>query len=469
MADLRDIPGPDVLVLGAGASGQAAARYLSRRGRRVLVADSRPESELPAAPALRELGARVQGGGHPPSLLAGMSLVVTSPGVPPGAGILKAARRNGVPVWGELELGYRALGEPADRLVAVTGTKGKSTVVTLLAEALRVQGTPARACGNLGEPLTALAGSFGPGDVAVVETSSFQLAAIARFRARIAVMLEVGQDHLDWHPDLADYRRSKARLFENQTASDWVVFDGDDAVASRLATSGARGSGAGLLPFGGPAGAHDPEVLLDSGRVLRRDHAATRVLASLSVLRLPGRHQQRNLAAAAAAGSLLGVGRDAMEAAAARFSGLPHALEEAGSVAGVRFVNDSRATNLQATRAALDALSPEASGGIQLILGGILKGGRFADLEGSLGAVDGIQAIGRTRDRIAAEIRSVPVEVRDTLEEAMEHALSRSGPGGIVLLSPGCSSFDLFEDYGDRGRKFRSTVARLQEALGGGR
>ncbi len=469
MAEIPDIPGPDVLVLGAGASGQAAARYLARRGRRVLVADSRPEPEIPAASALRALGARVHGGGHPPSLLAGMSLVVTSPGVPPATGILKAARRERLPVWGELELGYRALGEPAHRLVAVTGTKGKSTVVTLLADALRIQGVPARACGNLGEPLTALAGSVGADEIAVVEASSFQLATIARFRARVAVMLEVGEDHLDWHPDLADYRRSKARLFENQTASDWAVFDGDDAVASGLATSAARGSGAGLLAFGGLGGGHDPQVLLDSGRIVRRDGADTRVLASLSALRRPGRHQQRNLAAAAAAGTLLGVGRDALEGAAAGFSGLPHALEEAGSVAGVRFVNDSRATNLQATRAALEALSPQANGGIQLILGGILKGGRFAELEGSLGAVRGIQAIGRTRDRVAAEIRSVPVEVHDTLEGAMERALARSRPNGIVLLSPGCSSFDLFENYGDRGTKFCAAVERLRKGAGGGR
>lgn len=456
-------------MLGAGASGQAAAGYLCRIGRRVLVADSRPEAEIPAASALRSLGARVHCAGHPPSLLSGMSLVVTSPGVPPATGILQAALREGVPVWGELELGYRALGEPAERLVAVTGTKGKSTVVTLLAEALRAEGAPARACGNLGEPLTALAGSFGPEEIAVVEASSFQLATIARFRARTAVMLEVGEDHLDWHPDLADYRRSKARLFENQTASDWVVFDGDDPVASDLARNGAARSGAGLLPFGGPSGTHDPEVALDSGSVVRRDGAAIRVLASLSALRLAGRHQRKNLAAAAAAGSLLGVGRDAMEAAASGFSGLPHALEETGSVAGVRFVNDSRATNLQATRAALDALSGEAVGGIQLILGGILKGGRFAELEGCLGPVEGIQAIGRTRDRIAAELRSVPVEVHNTLEEAMETALRRSRRGGIVLLSPGCSSFDLFENYGDRGRSFRAEVARLQQAAGGRR
>ena len=465
----ESVPGPDVLVLGAGASGQAAARYLCRIGRRVLVADSRPEPAIPAASALRSLGARVHFGGHPPSLLAGAALVVTSPGVPPAADILRAARQERVPVWGELELGYRALGEPADRLVAVTGTKGKSSVVTLLAEALRAQGAAARACGNLGEPLTALAGSFGPDEVAVVETSSFQLATIARFRARIAVMLEVGQDHLDWHPDLADYRRSKARLFENQTASDWVVFDGDDAVAFDLATSGARASGARLLPFAGPSGSHDPEVLLDSECILRRDGTTTRVLAHLSALRLPGRHQAKNLAAAAAAASLLGVRPDAMEAAAAGFSGLPHALEEAGSVGGVRFINDSRATNLQATRAALDALSGAAGGGIQLILGGILKGGRFSDLEGSLDRVEGIQAIGRTKSRIAAEIESVPVELQGTLDGAVVAAFARSRPGGIVLLSPGCSSFDLFENYADRGTRFRAVVLRLAGAEGGRR
>ena len=463
------IPGPDVLVLGAGASGQAAARYLCRIGRRVLVADSRPEPAIPAASALRSLGARVHFGGHPPSLLAGTALLVTSPGIPPRVDILRAARREGIPVWGELELGYRALGEPWDRLVAVTGTKGKSSVVTLLAEALEARGTPVRACGNLGEPLTALAGSFGPDQIAVVETSSFQLATIARFRAHVAVMLEVGQDHLDWHPDLADYRRSKARLLENQTAVDWVVGDGGDPVAHDLATAAVRASGARWLPFAGPAGAHDPEVLLDSESVLRRDGEETRVLARLSALRLPGRHQAKNLAAAAAAASVLGVRRDAIETAAARFSGLPHALEEAGSVAGVRFINDSRATNLQATRAAVEALSGAAGGGIQLILGGILKGGRFSDLEGSLGRVEGIQAIGRTKARIATEISSVPVEVQDTLDGAVAAAFARSRPGGIVLLSPGCSSFDLFENYADRGTRFRALVARLDAAQGGRR
>ena len=464
MADSSGIPGPEALVLGAGASGLAAARHLSRIGRRVVVADSRPESGIPAAAAIRSLGARLHAGGHPPGLLRGTALVVTSPGVPPRAGILEAAREAGTPVWGELELGYRALGEPWERIVAVTGTKGKSSVVTLLGAALRRQGVPATPCGNLGEPLTSLAGTFAPDEWAVVEASSFQLATVSRFRARVAVLLAVAEDHLDWHPDLAHYRHSKARLFENQTASDWAVFDGADPVAEGMATAAARASGARLLPFAGPAGARDPEVVIERGRVVRREGPRTRVLARLSRLRLPGAHQRRNLAAAAAAASIVGVRQEALEAAAGCFSGLPHALEEVASVDGVRFVNDSRATSLPATAAALEALSG-GSAGIQLILGGILKGGRFADLEGRLDPVAGIRAIGATKERIAAEIRSVPVEICRSLDEAVARAFAAARPGGIVLLSPGCSSFDLFDDYRDRGRQFRAAAARL---AGGG-
>lgn len=460
------IPGPEALVLGAGVSGLAAARYLLSLGRRVLVADSRPESRIPAAASLRSLGASLRTEGHPPELLAGKALVVTSPGVPPRTPILRAARGAGIPVWGELELGYRALGEPWERIVAVTGTKGKSSVVTLLGEALRRRGLPAAVCGNLGEPLTSFAGNFAPEQRAVVEASSFQLATISRFRARVAVLLAVGEDHLDWHPDPADYRRCKARLFENQTAADWAVFDGADPVAGEIATAAARRSGVSLLPFGGDPGARDPEVWIERGSVFRRDGSRTRSLARLSALRIPGAHQRRNLTAAAAAASILGVPRAAVEASARRFAGLPHALEEVSSVEGVRFLDDSRATSLQATAAALEttveALAESAApAGIQLILGGILKGGRFRDLEARLGPVAGIWAIGKTRSRIAAEIRSVPVTICGGLDEAVAGAFAAARPGGVVLLSPGCSSFDLFDDYRDRGRRFRAAVARL--------
>lgn len=479
------IPGPRVLVVGCGAAGRAAARWLRSAGREVTVADARPESELGAAAAeLREIGVRIAAGGHPPELLEGRSLVVASPGVPPGVPLFRAARRARIPVWSELELGYRALGEPAQRLIAVTGTKGKSGVVTLLADALRRSGREVAAAGNLGAPLTSFAGRSTPETLLVVEASSFMLARIVRFRARAAVLLAVSADHLDWHPDLAHYRNSKARIFENQTPGDRIVADAADPVALALADAAARRSGAARLPFGGSPGAHDPEVVFteadDRGRLERRSGGRREVLADPAALALPGRHHRRNLAAAAAAGSFFGVTREALEAAAAAFAGMPHALEELPPVAGVRFVNDSRATNPAAARAALQALGeatpPPA---IHLLLGGILKGGSFADLEPALGSVAAVHAFGRTRERIAAEIRSVPVRLPENTDAGLNDAVRSafaaarraaaehpSGPAPVVLLSPAGSSFDGFANYAARGERFRALAAALRARFG---
>lgn len=495
------VPGPGVLVVGCGAAGRAAARWLRSAGREVTVADTRPEAALGAAAAeLREIGARVAAGGHPPELLEGMALVVASPGVPPSVPLFEAAGRARIPVWGELELGYRALGEPAERLIAVTGTKGKSGVVTLLADALRRSGREVAAAGNLGAPLTSFAGRAAPETLLVVEASSFMLARIVRFRARAAVLLAVSADHLDWHPSLAHYRDSKARIFENQVPGDRIVADAADPAARELAAAAARRTGAGRLPFGGPPGAHDPEVVFteadDRGLLEKRCGGRREVLADPQTLSRPGRHHRRNLAAAAAAGSLFGATREALEAAAAAFTGMPHALEELPPVAGVRFVNDSRATNPAATRAALQALREEAlreagrPPAIHLILGGILKGGSFAALEPDLGGVAAVHALGRTRERIAAEIRSVPVRLSknagDGLEDAVRAAFEAArrttaagreshggpdspnrsdtpaGPAPVVLLSPACSSFDGFANYADRGERFRALAADLR-------
>lgn len=475
------VPGPKVLVVGCGAAGRAAARWLRSAGREVTVADARPEAELGAAPGeLRGIGARLAAGGHPPELLEGTALVVASPGVPPSVPLFRAARRARLPVWSELELGYRALGEPAERLIAVTGTKGKSGVVTLLADALRRSGREAAAAGNLGPPLTSFAGRLSPKTLLVVEASSFMLARIVRFRARAAVLLAVSADHLDWHPDLAHYRNSKARLFENQTPGDRIVADAADPVAMALADAAAARSGAARLPFGGPPGAHDPEVVFtgpDAGGLIERRSGARReVLADPQAIALPGRHHRRNLAAAAAAGSLFGVTRKALEAAAAAFAGMPHALEELPPAAGVRFVNDSRATNPAAVRAALQALGEAAPPpAVHLILGGILKGGSFAELEPALGRVAEIHALGRARERIAAEIRSVPVRLADSLEDAVRAAFAAArrsaaedpeGPAPAVLLSPAGSSFDQFANYADRGERFRALAAALRARFG---
>lgn len=477
------VPGRTALVLGLGASGTAAARCLAALGREVTAADARPEREVAeAAAALREIGVSVRTGGHPPAMLEGQDLVVASPGIPPSVPIFAAARSAGIPVFPELELGYRALGEPAGRLAAVTGTKGKSSVVTLLADILRRSGRPAAGCGNLGAPLSSFFGAAPAAEpLLVVEASSFMLAGTSRFRAGTSVLLAVTEDHLDWHPGLDHYRASKARLFENLRPGDRIVADGGDPVAAELALAAAARTGADYLPFGGRPGEREDEVLLTgdgpAGRIERRTGGERTILADASRLRLPGAHQRRNLAAAAAAASLFGVERPAIEAAAAAFAGMPHALEELPPAAGVRFVNDSRATNPAATRAALAALAeadppPE----IHLILGGILKAGRFADLESALAGVRGIQAIGRSRERAAAEITSVPVSLRDSLDDAVAAAFAAAekdagagkgaadGPAApVVLLSPACSSFDQFESYRARGERFREAAARLRE------
>lgn len=480
------VPGRTVLTLGLGASGTAAARCLAALGREVTAADARPESEVAeAAAALRKIGVAARAGGHPPELLEGQDLVVASPGIPPSVPILRAARSAGIPVFSELELGYRALGEPSERLVAVTGTKGKSSVVTLLADILRRSGRPAVGAGNLGAPLSSFFGAppaSGPAPLLVVEASSFMLAGISRFRAATSVLLAVSEDHLDWHPDLAHYRASKARLFENLRPGDRIAADGADPVAADLARAAAARTGAACLPFGGRPGEHADEVLLTAApggaeRIERRAGSHRTVLADTARLRLPGAHHRRNLAAAAAAASLLGAGRPAVEAAAAAFAGMPHALEELPPAAGVRLVNDSRATNPAATLAALAALAesdppPE----VHLILGGILKAGRFADLEPALPGVREIQAIGAARDRAAAEITSVPVTLRAGLEDAVAAAFAAArktaagspDPAPVVLLSPACSSFDQFASYRARGERFRELAARLAADPEGG-
>lgn len=479
------IPEGDVLVLGAGASGLAAARFLSAAGRSVTVADDRPPEAIGRAEDFRECGAGLPGRGLPTGVPDGVGLVVASPGIPPSAPVFAAAEAAGVPVWSELELGFRALGEPADRIAAVTGTKGKSSVVTLTSEALRLQGIPAAACGNLGIPLTAYAvagsaeaASLPPGGVRdtvfVIEASSFQLSRIARFRPRAAVLLAVSGDHLDWHPDLDHYRASKARIFENQTPADWAVFDREDPVASGIAEAAAAETGAQALPLGLPRAGRAPQVVMESGvrgRVVYVAAGRVRPLARFASLRVPGEHGRRNLAAAAAAAQLFGAGQTAIEAAARSFAGMPHALEEVGMAEGVRFVNDSRATSLAATTAALEVLSEEAPPrSVALILGGILKAGSYGDLEEHLGCVAGVWAIGESRDLAVEAIRSVPATRCDSLEEAVQGAFDdlrtrfpagAAASRGVVLLSPGCASFDQFPSYARRGRRFTQIARQL--------
>ena len=450
----KDYRGRRVLVVGVGLSGIAACELLRSRGAVVTATDRRTREELDSkALALEASGVTLHLGSHPSSLLAGMDLVVSSPGVRTDTPILSEARKRGIPVWGELELGFR---EIRGTVAAVTGTKGKSTTASLLAAMLRAAGKDVRLAGNIGAPLVREVSESSERTIFVVEVSSFQLETVESFRPRVAVLLDVTPDHLDWHPDFEAYVSAKSRIFENQREEDVaVVFGGN-----RLTVSMAEKAKSRKWYFELDCLSElSPHLHLDGPWIVKHENGVTTPLASLEEFQLVGRHNRLNAMAASAAAALLGISGEEIGDALLHFQGLPHALEQVAVVDGVRFYNDSKATNVQAVRAALESFD----GGILLILGGRFKGGDFRDLRDLVASkVKCVFAIGESRERVRdALIGAAPVEIASDLESAVESAHRRASPGDVVLLSPAGSSFDMFRDYRDRGERFRAAVARL--------
>jgi UDP-N-acetylmuramoylalanine--D-glutamate ligase len=383
-------------VLGLARSGLAAAAALERRGVEVVRAD-------------RELG-----NDKDLSLLEDIGLLVKSPGVPGEAPLVAAARERGIPVWSEIELASRLLPNP---IIGVTGTNGKTTTAEWLGFML---GAPV--AGNVGRALSELDGEVESEQLAVVELSSFQLEDIDRFRPRIAVLLNLEPDHLDRHGSFEAYRDAKLRIFENQTEADTAVV---------------------------------PRDLDHKVRAQRVGFAADDPLPAEPSLR--GMHNRENAAAAVAAARAAGAGDEAIARGLRDFTGVPHRLELVAERAGVRYVNDSKATNVAAARPALEAYADDH---VHLILGGSLKGESLAPLAGAIGAnVESIHVIGESADALAEVL---PSALRDeTLERAVHHAARLAQPGDVVLLSPACASFDQFENFEQRGDAFRAIVEAL--------
>ncbi len=346
-------------------------------------------------------------------LLAGVELLVKSPGVPGSAALVAGARERGVPVWSELELGWSLLAPTGTRFVAVTGTNGKSTTCELLGAILREAGRDVAVAGNIGRPLSALRRA----DWVVCEVSSFQLEDVHAFSCEVAVLLNLEPDHLDRHGSFPDYRAAKLRVFERATAA--VV---------------PRGSGLPGVEFS----AADPLP---------------------AEPRIRGVHNRENAAAAAAAAALLGVPEEAVAAGLTRFPGIPHRLEPVGEAAAVRYVNDSKATNVAA---ALRGLAAYGSEPVHLILGGSLKGESFAPLAAAIGAnVRSIHLIGEAAGPLAAALAGHAVSADGTLARAVAAAAGLARPGEVVLLSPACASYDQYENFEQRGDEFRRLVAEL--------
>ncbi|MBP7570307.1 MAG: UDP-N-acetylmuramoyl-L-alanine--D-glutamate ligase [Acidobacteria bacterium] len=453
-----EIDGRRIVVVGAARSGIAAAELLARRGGRVTLADLK--HELPEATRLEALGIACALGPHDPRLFAAADLIVLSPGVPSRQPPLDRARRAGVPVLGEVEMASRLL---RGRIIAITGTKGKSTTTTLVGEMLRSAGLPARVSGNIGSPLSAEVEGSTPESIHVVEVSSFQLETTSTFHPWIAALLNLSADHLDRHANLREYSAAKARVFANQGPGDHVVVNADDAPAMKLAARKARAPRR-MFSVERPL---DEGVFVREGWIVERKAGGGEVpLLPVSEVRLIGRHLLSDVAAAAAIARIAGAAGEAVRAAAGSFTGLEHALEPVMTVAGIRFVNDSKATNVEAARRAIESFD----GPLVPIIGGRFKGGDLRDLVPALaGRAKAVVAIGEARPVVHQALEgAVAIVEAVSMAEAVRAALAASPPGGTVLLAPACSSFDMFRDYADRGRAFKGEVARLAEELDSG-
>jgi UDP-N-acetylmuramoylalanine--D-glutamate ligase len=427
--------GRRVAVVGLARSGAAAARLLRTAGCEVTVTEARPAEQLNGMlPELRSLGIHIETGGHTRAALDRAELVITSPGVPESSLPLTWAAARGVPVMSEIDLAFLFC---PSRVVAVTGTNGKSTTVTLIAEALSAARRPAVACGNLGIPFSSVIDRLTPETIAVVEVSSFQLARCEVFHPSIGVLLNIGTNHLDRHQDVASYLEAKARLFRRHTPDDWAVLNAGDP---HLVPLGRRV--ASRVVWFGDGARNAPQFRLEAGtqRVLSDGGQAV-----LQVCRL------------------LGVADPLTWQVMRSFRGLEHRLEHVGTVRGTHFVNDSKSTTPESLLFALR----RTSGEVAVILGGRDKGLDFRPLVEALHEprVKGVVLIGESRNRLKALFNGTP-NVRESgdLPAAVREARELAGPGGTVLFSPACASFDMFRDFEHRGRAFKDIVHQLEGA-----
>lgn len=450
-----DLRGKNILVVGLGRSGIAAAQLCVARGARVTATDSRAAAAL--APALSHLPAGVlrELGGHRHKSFVSADLIVLSPGIPE-IPELAAARGAGVAITGEMELASSFI---SGTIVAITGTNGKSTTTTLVGGMLRATGRPTFVGGNLGEPLTEAVGTpaAAPGGFCVVEASSFQLETTVTFHPRVAALLNVTADHLDRYPDLDAYAAAKARIFAAQSAGDDAVVNLDDPIVVR-ATAGAPSRRVGFS-VARPLG---------SGGWLEKDALVIRLPEGeperypARLASLVGRHNQANALAALLAARLAGATPAEAHAALTSFRPLAHRMELVGVTEGVAYYDDSKGTNVGAVVAALAGFPRR----VVLIAGGRDKGGDYAPLAEALGRVGRAAVlIGEAADKMQAALGgALPVERAATLDDAVEAARRLAQPGDAVVLSPACSSFDMFRDYAHRAEVFRAAVDRQLRA-----
>lgn len=462
--------GRHVVVVGAGLSGVAAARLLLDCGALVTLNDARPEAEISAAISathltdLMEAGVTLLTGDHPDTLWRDAQTAVFSPGIRPDAPVATTARRAGVEIVAEIEVAAGLVEAP---IIAITGSNGKSTVTSMVGAILASAGLQAPVCGNIGTALSAAARAEvvdnQQPDAYVVEISSFQAHGIDHFRPRLAAILNIQPDHIDWHGTVEAYAAAKLRLVRNMGDGDTIVYNRDDAgVVGRLPRHGAD-----LVPFAyQPVDPAPPLAWVGDGHIWWWAAGGERQpLIAVEKLGVIGPHNQANACAAAALVSLFGVAEQSVARGLAGYRALEHRMEPCGDIDGVRCINDSKATNVDATLAALQGFDH----GVWLILGGRDKGADFTRLLPVLDRrIGGILLIGEASDAIAAALaREQELSRCETLDRAMDRALASASPGDTILLSPACTSFDQYPNFERRGRHFKALVAARAADPGG--
>jgi len=448
-----DLRNKEVLVLGLGASGVAASRLLLNKGALVRCSDRSTGgvAERNAA-MLRKLGCRVELGGHSEAFALGAELAVISPGVDPSIPAVKSLVLNGVPVISEIELGFGFCRCP---VIAVTGTNGKTTTVTLLERIMVESGRKAAACGNIGKPFSEAVEQDTDAELVVLEVSSFQMEKIRSFKPWVALALNIGDDHLDRYPGRPEYVKAKSAVFRNQTGGDWAVVRAEDLEEwEKTGVLGRQSLGLFSATMRPGEGAY-----VDGGRLVVKIKGAEKEICGMDEIRSAGEQNVENIMAAALVSTIAGAPPDSIRRAVASFRGLPHRMEFVGSWRGVNYVNDSKATNPDAVLRALHSMD----GRVVLIAGGKDKGFDYSVMRREVEEkVRSLILIGEASDRIRDALSgATEIFQAGSLPEAVRKATDLAAPGETVLLSPACSSYDMFRNFEERGEEFRRCVERM--------
>ncbi len=452
-----DLGNKRVLVVGLGKSGLAAARFLKARGARVTVSDSRPAATVAELPELLDEGIMVEAGSHGLLTFRRQDLIVVSPGIPLHVPELKQVRSLGLRIIGELELGTRFL---QGEIVAVTGSNGKTTTTALLGEVFAASGRPTLVGGNIGMPVVSMVAPSTPETWNVLEVSSFQLETIERFRPRVALVLNITPDHLDRHGSFENYVAAKARITENQTREDSLVLNAENKATQMLAAKTEAQIFWFSLRRGVKQGAfvHGETIFFRAA-----EGAAPEPVMPVAEIMLVGAHNVENVLAVVCAARLAGIAAETIRTSVGSFKAVEHRLEFVRALDGVRYFNDSKATNVDATLKALEAFT----GGVHVILGGKDKDSDYRALAPLLRErAKTVITIGSAAEKIETQLPGIAkIERAGTLERAVAYAHAQARRGEVVLLAPACASFDQFENYEQRGQRFKALVKDLEESF----